>query len=129
MNSTQSSLGSDGGQGQPRAAAAVIPAADRAWMPFDTNFDSNEVWMRRRRHRIEAIRAVRRSDDHVRVLEIRGHGQCAYLHMPIEPNPYARVSKRAWERSVQKWRRDLASICDSAQYYDGQRAARRFNLR
>ena len=86
MNTSQGSLGSDGGHGHPRAAAAVSPELDRAWMPFDTNFDSDEVWMRRRRHRVEAIRAVRRSDDHVRALEIRGHGHCAYLHMPLEPN-------------------------------------------
>ena len=120
MNS-QRSLGSEGGQGQPGAAAEVIPAADRARMPFDTNADSYEVWMARRGHRMEAIRAVRRSEDYVRALEIRGRGQCAYLIMPLEPNPYARVSKRTWERSVQQWRRAFAAICESAQYYNGQR--------
>ena len=68
-------------------------------MNLDDNYD-NEVWLSRLRHRTAGRDAVKRSMDYrlMKDKETR----------PQTPDPHdSRVSKRGWERKVQKWRTEL----------------------
>ena len=76
---------------------------------FDPNADSDDVWARRRTKRIEAVRAVIRSEEYIRSLGLVG-----FYAMPPQPDPHARTSKRFWEKSVQVWRLALREICEAA---------------
>ena len=89
-------------------------------MNFDPIADPGDVWARRRAKRLEGVRAIRRSFEYMRTMELvgqstvrceEGHAARIDLCMPLEPDPYAKLSKRTWERSVQVWRKALRAIC------------------
>lgn len=64
-----------------------------------------EVWRHRCLHRQDGVCAVKRSV-HYTILE------AAQVQRPKSPDPQDRtVSKRDWERSVQRWRFGLAVGC------------------
>ena len=67
-----------------------------------------ETWQTRSAHRVAGVKAVKRSADYIRVTAN------SLTPRPRTPDPIDRkLSKRAWERSVQQWRIDLRAISDN----------------
>ena len=64
-----------------------------------------EVWQRRSAHRLAGIAAVKRSADYISATADRG------VRRPRTPDATDRkLSKRAWERAVQQWRKALKEV-------------------
>ena len=71
---------------------------------------AEETWQNRMMHREEGVRAIKRTPEYIAAT-------CAHVQRPRTPNPTDRtLSKRAWERSVQVWRKSLKEVgaADSA---------------
>ena len=68
---------------------------------------SEAAWAVRQQHRLAGVRHVRRSQDYIVCMLVGGTGI-------TEPNPYdTTVSKRSWEKSVQRWRHDLKELAET----------------
>ena len=78
-------------------------------LPADVDPDA----ARRIRKRINGFLAVRGSPEYSNAMRLWSLG---HIHqMPDEPNPVdLTVSKRAWEASVQQWRRALRHVATAA---------------
>ena len=63
-----------------------------------------ETWERRHEKRMQAYMAVLRSADYEALAQ---HGLES-----LGPNPLARLAKRPWEKSMQRWRNNLAKRRD-----------------
>ena len=83
-----------------------IPAFSPALGAVGPNEDvTEEVWQRRSAHRLAGVTAVKRSTDYVAATDDPN------VPRPSTPDPTdRRVSKRAWERSVQEWRLGLKAV-------------------
>ena len=70
------------------------------------NEATEETWARRLRHREAGLRAIKRSNDYVRVVALG-------VRRPQTPDPTNReIRKRVWERGNQQWRMELKRILD-----------------
>eukprot|EP00973_Karenia_brevis_P041212 5700943-Karenia_brevis.AAC.1 len=67
-------------------------------MDVEGDHDVEEVWLRRHRKRMEAVRAIKDCREY----------DPSDLWRPATPDPFDReVSKRQWESSVMQWRKCL----------------------
>ena len=87
---------------EPAFGIAQAPLPYIAWVPEE---QLDRAWVGRRRHRLAALQALMRSVE-MQIVEIRvREGTLLPQWVPPLPNAFdARVSKRAWERSVMEWR-------------------------
>ena len=94
----------------PAAEALRVPwpperERRRSRSPGGANEDDEEVWQTRMAHRVAGVAGVKRSDDYTRATAD------PQAPRPRTPDPTdRRLSKRAWERSVQQWRIGLKGI-------------------
>ena len=71
----------------------------------DSEECNEEVWQRRSAHRLAGVAAVKRSTDYIGATADTG------VRRPRTPDAMDRkLSKRAWERAVQQWRKDLKEV-------------------
>lgn len=94
------------------AQASLVFISQVSRLAFNMENIDIVTWSRRWRHRVAAIAAIRQTREYrytVCSAWLRTDGS-----VPLEPNPFdTNVSKRCWERSVQRWRNELVDLYEN----------------
>ena len=73
---------------------------------------AEKSWEEKRQHRLNGVLHIRVQDEYTKALEMLDNNLLAPQDFPVEPDYNdPRLSKRAWEKSMQRWREQLRCIC------------------
>ena len=82
-------------------------------MPIEAGENDDDRRLRKRRTAIEAIKT---SQDYIELLILMNIGKVDDNARPVTPDCRdLRIAKRAWESSVQEWRRKIRACVEASQ--------------
>ena len=74
--------------------------------------EAEKSWKEKRQNRLHGVLHIRVQDEYRKAMEMLDTNLLAPQNFPVEPDYNdPGLSKRAWEKSMQRWREQLRRIC------------------